>query len=219
MVLLPVLIAVVVRLGFPVLVAAVRRQFDFDLLPYADLLIGFLIVTLPVLFGMVIGFLLLDQRDDHTLVALQVTPLSLSGYFAYRTGMPMLLSFLAIVITLPFTGLPGLTFQPLLISALVAAPLAPFFALGIASFAENKVQGFALSKASGVLLIPPLVAYFLPGNWQFLLGIVPTYWASKVYWTASQGDPTAWIYLVVGLVYQAVLLFVLLRRFNRIMTR
>jgi fluoroquinolone transport system permease protein len=45
---------------------------------------SFLVVVMPALVGMVIGFLLLDQRDDQTLAALQVTPLTLNGYLIYR---------------------------------------------------------------------------------------------------------------------------------------
>ena len=37
-------------------------------------------------------FLLLDHRDDRTLTALQVTPLTVEGYLAYRIAVPMVVS-------------------------------------------------------------------------------------------------------------------------------
>ncbi|MEZ4560235.1 MAG: hypothetical protein R2854_27975 [Caldilineaceae bacterium] len=57
----------------------------FDLTPYYPLLTGFFgILITPLLAGFVTGFLLLDERDDHTLTALQVTPLSMNRYLTYR---------------------------------------------------------------------------------------------------------------------------------------
>jgi fluoroquinolone transport system permease protein len=35
---------------------------------------SFVLLMTPMLAGIVVGFLLLDQRDDQTLTALQVTP-------------------------------------------------------------------------------------------------------------------------------------------------
>lgn len=42
-----------------------------------------------MVFGVVTGFLLLDERDDRTLTALQVTPLPLRAYIFYRVTVPI----------------------------------------------------------------------------------------------------------------------------------
>ena len=66
-------------------VAALLTAFELGIQPllfhdasgaalYAPYPLAALLLITPVLYGMVIGFLLLDQRDDQTLVALQVTP-------------------------------------------------------------------------------------------------------------------------------------------------
>ena len=62
-------------------------EYAFDLRPYYDAFMGYFLVSLaPMMFGIVIGFLLLDECDDNTLMALQVTPLSLNNYLLYRLG-------------------------------------------------------------------------------------------------------------------------------------
>jgi len=56
------------------------------------------------------------------------------------------------------------------------------FALFNATLAQNKVQGFAVMKATSIIPIPPLLAYYGDSGWQWLFGLVPSYWPVKVYW-------------------------------------
>ncbi|MEP7274447.1 MAG: hypothetical protein ABI882_23350, partial [Acidobacteriota bacterium] len=104
----------------------------------------------------------------------------------------------------------------LLVCALATAPFAPLVALALAVLAQNKVQGFALVKASGVFQIAPLVAYFASAKWQPIFALFPTYWPAKLLWTLQAGGGNAWLYLAAGLAYQLILLIILLRRFNRL---
>ncbi len=219
MVFLPLFVGVVVRLGAPILTPRVIAQFQFDPTPYYDLLLAMLLMMTPVIFGSVVGFLLLDQRDDQTLVALQVTPLSLNGYLAYRIAVPIVFCVLITMIVIPLTGLVPVNLFSLFLVALAAAPLAPILALFFAAFAQNKVQGFALMKGMGVLMLPPVIAYFVHADWQLVFGLAPTYWPAKLLWSLQAGEPNAWIYFVVGLVYQAVLLIDMLGHFNKAMHR
>jgi fluoroquinolone transport system permease protein len=53
--------------------------------------------------------------------------------------------------------------------------MAPLAALALAALAANKVQGLALMKAAGVVLIPPMIAYFLPAPWRLVFALTPTW--------------------------------------------
>jgi fluoroquinolone transport system permease protein len=134
----------------------------------------------------------------------------------YRLAMPVLLSVVMTLLSFPLAALVDVSFISLLVIALVTAPQAPLFALFLAAFAHNKVQGFALMKAAGVLLLPPIVAHFVPFPWHLAFGLAPTYWPARLFWVAQAGDPGYWVYVVVGLAYQLMLLFLLLRRFDRV---
>jgi fluoroquinolone transport system permease protein len=216
MILFPVIIAVALRLGYAFLVERVQLLFGMDLLVYQPLIFSFLVIMLPMLLGAVLGFLLLDQRDDHTLTALQLTPLALKGYLTYRLSIPMLLNIFISMAVLPLTGLLELKLGLLILAVVAAAPLTPIYALTLAGFADNKVQGFAFMKAAGVTLLPPLFAYFVQGNWQWLFGLMPTYWPARVYWSLIEGDfATAAFALVVGLVFQLAVIALLIRRVTR----
>jgi fluoroquinolone transport system permease protein len=215
---LPLLIALLARFVVPILMRRIGDAFGFDLAAYlAPIMTAALLLITPTMCGLVVGFLLLDQRDDRTLTALQVTPLPLSSYLAYRLAAPMLVSLAMTVAAFPVGGLAGAGMTAVLLAALVAAPLAPLVALFLAAFAENKVQGLALLKGASVLVIVPLAALFVPTPWQWAFGAAPTYWPARLYWALGAGEPGWWVYLAAGLAYQALLLAALLWRFNRVM--
>jgi fluoroquinolone transport system permease protein len=211
----PILIALMARFFLPVLIARLEETLRIDLNGFYPVIAGSaLLITAPVMCGMVIGFLLLDERDDGTLLALRVTPLPPGSYLAWRLALPMLASIALTLITFPLAGLEKPGPLRLLVSALTASPIAPLMALSLAIFAQNKVQGFALVKVFSVFQMVPLIAYFVRTAWQPAFGIIPTYWPAKALWTFQQGEPSAWIYPVAGLIYQLLLLEVLRRRFN-----
>ncbi len=215
MLIIPPLMVLLVRLILPWLTNRLADNFAFDLVPYYPMLLSFFFVLqLPLLFGLLVGLLILDERDDDTLTALRVTPISMTGYAIYRGGAATLLSTLYIVIALPSTGLMPLTLLPALIPiAVLSGVLAPLFGLILATIASNKVEGLALMKALGIFLLGPLAAYLIDSNWQLLMGILPTYWPAKAFWVASEGG-NFWPYVVVGAIYSLLLVALLLRRFK-----
>ncbi len=207
------------RWGVPALARSLEQRYGFDLTPYYPLVMSFNLLLMPILAGIVVGFMLLDERDDATLSAIQVTPLGLAGYLGYRATMPMLLSVVLTVVVLEISALTPVSSVTLWWMSLAVAPLAPVFALFLGTFAANKVQGLALTKANGVLTLPPVAAWFIDGPWQFAVGVVPTYWPAKAFWQAARGDPLDWLFALVGSLFQIALLGLLMRRFLRIMRR
>jgi fluoroquinolone transport system permease protein len=218
MIALPLVIGVLARFAVPILMRRIGEVLAFDLQAYhAPIMSSALLLIAPATCGLAVGLMLLDQRDDRTLMALQVTPLPLKSYLAYRLAAPMLVSLGMTVVAFPIAGLASAGMVAVLLAALTAAPLAPLVALGLAAFAENKVQGLALLKGASVVLAAPLVALFAPAGWQWAFGAAPTYWPARLYWALGAGAPDWWVYLAAGLAYQGLLLVLVLRRFNRVM--
>ena len=208
------------RFAVPPVADMLHTQFGFDLVAYYPLLMSVLPLVAAGMTGTVVGFLLLDQRDDQTLTGLMVTPLSLGDYLRYRLGGLMLLSAVCGAVMVPLAGLRETTALQVVVSAVTAAPLAPIYALFLGTFAANKVQGFALAKAVGVVLVPCIVAYFVTGPWQNAFGIVPHYWALKVFWLFDVGAAaSALVHALIGLAWQAALLMALVQRFSHVVRR
>lgn len=220
MIFLPVVLTLAIRFILPLLVVRLGQWLPFDLQALYPPLMGALyFLMIPFLWGMVGGFLLLDERDDRTLTALQITPLPMSHYLLYRLALPSLLSAGSTALLFPLAGLGTLPVLKLVLLAMVAAPLAPLIALLLAALAQNKVQGLALTKASGLLIFPAIAAYFVPPPWHWLLAPVPTYWPTQAFWQALENDALFWLTLTGGFVYQLLCIMLLARRFERIMHR
>jgi fluoroquinolone transport system permease protein len=217
MVIVPLVLAVAARWVFPSAIEQAGPLLPFDVQSvYPQFMSYVLLLLAPTICGMVVGFTLLDQRDDRTLTALQVTPLPLGVYLTYRLATPMLLSIAMTLVALPLSGQANLNIVELLVVSLATAPLAPIVALFLGAYAANKVQGFALQKALSVFFIAPCIGIIFPMPWRLLTGLVPTYWPVALLWGLQDGTYHAWFLLPVGLIYQIGLLVGLLRRFNRI---
>lgn len=185
-----------------------------DLRPYYLLLASFFgLIVIPDLAGSLIGLLLLDERDENTLTALMVTPMPIATYALYRVITPTFVSLVGILVLVPLIGIDVPSIEKLLAIALSASLGAPIFTLLLAALAKNKVEGIAVMKGMGVLLLAPLVAWFAPEPWQWLLGIFPTFWPAKAHWLAANGEPYLWV-AVVGAVYAVGIVWFLLRRFR-----
>jgi hypothetical protein len=176
--LVPFLAAGALRFLLPLLSDFVEGATGFRLLDYA-VVIRVVVVLFPGMFyGMVAGFLLLDDRDDGVSGYWGVTPVGRIGYLAARLG---LFSVAAFVIGLAVGPVTGLGRTGSLADAVVAAMGAlqvPLYALFLAAFAADKVEGLSILKALGGLDMAPLAVYLaLPVRavgWPF-----PQYWAAE----------------------------------------
>lgn len=216
---IPIVLALVFRWGVPALDRWLGERYDFDLTPHYPLLSSFLMLMIPTLIGAVVGFLLLDQRDDHTLTALQVTPLTVQGYLAYRIAVPMTVSVPVMMASLAIANLVEMGVVKAFAAAVQAALTAPLYALFVAAFAGNKVQGFALLKGAGVLTWPPVFAWFIASPWQVAIGLDPLYWPLKLFWMLEASEPRVALYFLAGLGYQGILIALLLRRFKAVIAQ
>ena len=214
----PLVIAFLLRFGVPPLAGWLSQAWAFDLQPYYPLLMSFFVLMAPSMVGMVVGFLLLDERDDRTLTALTVTPMPLGGYLIYRITLPLLLGFVITLVGYPLAGLIPLPLGALVLVTFVAALNGPVTALFLAGFAENKVAGFALVKVLNTINMLPVAAYFIDMPWQAAVGVVPAYWPMKMLWQAAAGE-SYFLYGVAGLAVNGVVVGWLLHRFTVTMRR
>ena len=153
---------------------------------------------------------MLDERDERLIDYYAVTPLRKQGYYMYRLFLPVL-------ITLLVSLLYQAEHWPVLILLAVEAPI---YALFLVAFAANKVEGLALSKLVGLLLIGAICAYFVPERWQWLAAPLPTYWPSRLY-VSGFGHGQDFVLssgaFVLGLIFHLYLLYKLfVRCFHRV---
>jgi fluoroquinolone transport system permease protein len=212
---LPVLVAILMRFLVPFLAGLLIDHLNFDLSPYYPLITSFFFMLAPMMYGWVIGFMLLDERDENILEYISVTPLGKTGFLSYRMGLPVLLSFAMAFVLVAVIGLVPFSLLHILPATLLAALEAPIVALFLAGFAGNKVEGLALGKGMGTAFLAPLAALFIPVPYQYLAGVLPPYWVAKLF---IEPHPVPWIQallITAGLVVHAFWLILMLRKFNR----
>lgn len=211
----PVLWTTGVAVLTPMFAEMLTARYEFDLVPYYPLVLtAFLLLTSIIVVGGLGAFLVLDEVDAGTLVALRVTPVRLSTFFGYRAGTVMVVTTIYVVATLSFSGIlePGLV-PELIPIGLVAGLSAVVTLLLIVAVASNKIQGIAMVRALGMLIAGlPCLPWFIDSAWNLAFGILPPYWAAKAFWVAGEHG-TWWPYLVGGVAYNLALAWLLLRRF------
>jgi len=212
---LPPIVAVLFGSAIPPLSHWLLVRFGFDLKPYYPLIAGSYVLVAPSMVGFVVGFMLLDERDEHVLDAWRVTPVSLDDLFLYRVGAPVLLGTAMTLAGYSFMRLVPIPIGALTSAAVLGAGTAPTLALALVGFADNKVSGFALAKLASAASNLALVAWFIPMPWQLLAGGLPSYWPMKVVWQAAIG--AAWEpYAAAGLVVNVLAITALLMRYRAV---
>ncbi|KAB1190392.1 ABC transporter permease [Haloferax sp. MBLA0076] len=209
----PFLIGLLVRVGIDPLDAAVGFV---DFAAYSDELLAALMFTPAGTLGFAAGFFMLEDREQGILQALRATPLTGRGYLLYRGVVFLGLAFLSTLVMVPLVDIGTLPLVSFLAISFVASLHTAVAGLLMASLAANTVEGVAVSKLLGFLIIGPVAAIALVGEpFQFVAGVLPPFWAAKAAIAVLDGTGGEWFYLAVGLAYQAVVVGALLRVFLR----
>jgi hypothetical protein len=141
--------------------------------------VAIVVLVLPaVLIGWVTGFLLLEDRDEGVLVAVDITPIGKTGFLLYRVTITAIVAAVitagAVLAVAPSLGPAAhiLIVLAVAVEAVMAAVLLP-------AIARNKVEGLALTKLTNLAAVVPLLA-LIPSPWRYVAGIVPTYWIGEL---------------------------------------
>ena len=192
----PFMAAGALRFLLPLLAAFVEDKTGFRLMAYADLVLVVITLFPGMFYGMVAGFLLLDDRDDGVSTYWGATPVGRTGYLAARLGLFSAAAFAAGLAVGPVLGVGRLGLAGTTVTSALGAAQVPFIALFLAAFAANKVEGLSILKALSALDMAPLaVMLALPvraAAWPF-----PQYWAAE-FALGRNASPVAAILLGVA---------------------
>jgi len=198
------------------LVPLIERQLGSDLSSAYPIILVALSMLSAKIAGAVVGFSILDDRDDNILHTVKVAPLSLEVFISLKLLLIYFLSVVGTIFVLWFSNLGVLPWGTIFGIALVAALQAPLLALLINVVASNKVEGFAAIKGLNVLVVFPVVALFFRDAKEFLFAIEPSFWPAKALYGALTGVPQHLSfngYNTIGLVYALVATLVVYKLF------
>lgn len=170
---------------YPILIIAVLLW----LVPYVSTRFGdiasnvislvFMLMT-PFMFGAISAFTLLDDRDDHVFDSLKVTPLKVSQYLMIKLVMTYTFGLITTLLVLFINPHFSLSAGEKIMIAILSSLSAPTITLLVNAFSANKVEGFVIMKASGLLMMLPIASLFVTNWTELFLGIVPGFWPARM---------------------------------------
>lgn len=179
-----------------------------------------LILMTGFIFGALTAFTLLDDKDDDVLLSLKVTPISVKVYVLVKLMISFIFGFLAtLVITLATNFLPDSSFWVILLISLLGALQAPGVALIVNSFSSNKVEGFVIMKMSALILVFPVLAFFVQSWQEVFLVFAPGFWSARMIQIellpTIDVNFTLMVYFIFGVLYNIIFVTLFMKLYSR----
>ena len=180
----------------------------------------FLILMTGYIFGALIAFTLLDDKDDLVLMSLKITPISVKYYVIVKLIVSFIFGFIAtLVITLATNFLPDASFWSVMLISIAGALQAPGVALIVNSFSSNKVEGFVVMKLSGLILILPVIAFFVMDWQEVFLVFAPGFWPARMIQMELLPDFNTnfnfIMYFLLGIIYNMLFLSLFMKIYTK----
>ena len=178
----PMLMGIAFRFLLPGIEEILCRHFEFPqiLFPYYRMFDLLLVIMTPIMFCFAGVLVILEELDCGVAKYYFVTPLGKSGYLFSRIGVPAIIAFVYDVILLMLFTISEVDMIMNCILSICGVLLAIITSLITLSFARNKMEGMALIKLCGLLIIGVPVAYFLSNPIRYLFGILPSFWMAEI---------------------------------------
>ncbi len=207
----PILAAFFFRFGIPYLEALLCGYFNEStiLAGYYLLFDLFLVMLTPFMFCFASSMVMLTEYDENMASYLAVTPVGKKGYIVSRLVLPATISYFASVIILHFFSLTRWSLLMLLTVSMLTCLLSIAVSLLLVSFSHNRVEGMAVSKLSGIIMLGLPVPFFLFSEVQYLFSILPSFWIAKL---CMEKDL---IFLIPALLTSLLWIWPLYKRFEK----
>ncbi|NLU53327.1 MAG: hypothetical protein GXX10_10770 [Clostridiaceae bacterium] len=230
--LLPLVVLILTSYLFPMIFESIEPA-QVAMLKVIMLLLLIIILSLGSFFLAAMStFLLLEQKDEHTLNTIAVTPVGASGYLKFKMTYIYLMSVVGIIVILLGTKLiagdkyivggvslfNNIDVSHIVSFAIVNGLFNPALGLMQGAFAKNKVEGFAYIKGTGILAMVPalMILEAFQGKMQYVLGLFPNFWPIrglilKLLPAENAANLSYPLYLIIGAVYNVILIILAFR--------
>ncbi len=148
-----------------------------EVVPLTRKLIPAIVLLVLIITGIFVpAFLLVGEKEQGTMKALLVTPVTVSDILFSKALLGFTMTVTMCFITLMLNG--ALSGQPLALLATVVAGAVVCNAIGLiyGTLAGNAKTLYTLVKSLNILLVGPILFYLFTGLPQWIAKIFPTYW-------------------------------------------
>jgi fluoroquinolone transport system permease protein len=215
MIIAPFLCGIAFKFAIPILDNYISMKFKVGTIiePYFITFDSFLVFLAPCLVCIVASFLILEELDDKVSPYIFVTPIGFSGYIFARLIIPGVFAFLLSFILITFFSLTKISVFLGMMLSVIATLYAIATTLVVVSVANNKVEGLAVTKLTGISFLGILAPTFVKGKVQYIFSVLPSFWIGKV--ALSKDAITLLLFTVAGICCSLIWIAVFYTRFKR----
>ncbi|PAT01198.1 hypothetical protein CI105_08105 [Candidatus Izimaplasma bacterium ZiA1] len=205
----PFLIGSIFKFAIPFLELKLTSFFDKDVIltEYFLLFDLLLLVLTPYFISFAASMSMLDEYDLNLINHLSVTPLGKKGYLISRIILPLIIAYFMSILILIIFSLTTWSLVMLLSVSLLTCLLSLTSTLIVFSYSKNKIEGLALAKLSGVVMIGIFIPFILEKDVQYYFSFLPSFWIGKFTIDMS------YYYFILALLLVLVWLFILYKKF------
>lgn len=175
--------------------------------PYYPLFDLLLAVLTPMMISYVSSMVILGDADEGITRYMAVTPVGKSGYLISKLVFPLFASLFITIIVMMIFSLTKTDCVRIFGISILSLLLGLIISMMVISVSANKVEGMAVIKLSGIVIIGIPVAFFASENVQHLFFFLPSLWIAKFFIKYSL------LYFVLCIAVSAVWILFFIKRF------
>ena len=142
-----------------------------------DLLLNLLT---PYMFCFASAMVILTEYDERITVYMAITPVGTDGYIMSRLVLPAVISVPATMLATAVFSLTNWSFMLLMTISLLSGLMSLSVTMLIVAISRNRVEGMALAKLSGLLMMGLPIPFFINSQYQYLAVPLPSFWMAKI---------------------------------------
>lgn len=169
----------------------------------------FLALLTPYMLCFASAMMILTEYDENMASYLAVTPVGKRGYILSRLVFPAVIAFIVSIVLMHWFSLTVWSFGIMLLTCMLTCLMSIAVALLLFAFSHNRVEGMAMAKMSGLLMLGMPVPFFLLSDAQYLFSPLPSFWLAKLCREENL------IFLLPSILSLLVWIYFLYRKFNR----
>ena len=176
----PVLISIIFRLLTLFLMPRIFQYFNLRFTPYLPYSLALALIFCPMMIGIVMGFMMMEDKDAKIIELMSVTPLAKQGYIANRLVFAVGATILHALLSYMIMGYYIFTLPTLMLTIAILSLLAIAVGLVFFSVATDKIKGLTYAKGLNLIVIFAF-ADLLKGDFIKTMSLgFPTYWIAQV---------------------------------------
>ncbi len=204
---IPIIIAPVFRLLLEFAVPFSQRYITYDITLYHNYILAFTQSIVASMLGVVMGFMLLDDKDAKIVELIKVTPLGSSGYLFTRLSFIAVGIFVYGIYSYLVVGIYTISIPILLYINILLGMLGATLGLIFIKLASDKVKGLIYAKGLNIIILFPFVDLLEVPFITVIAACFPTYWIYKI--IESNGS---FFSILIGTIVSSIWFGVLIRK-------